>query len=475
MFPSTEPGLARQLKKEKAYRSLVSRTSTRSRHSSDTWSSYPVLKMSEIQTNVNIPVVKLKEGEKLPKPLRRQHSIAELNNNRGNYKNFCHYRMEKRENSTLPPIESADPILSQYTSDSTSFLILRGSPRRSIRMRRSEVLRSQETKLPSTQDDRSLQNGLHTRRSLEGFKLTGSTLVKGGNVLLKSQERDLKSLSTGPNNTSENKTRPEHTPRDLNGTAEMNRFISRKIKFYGSKEKEDNAMFKTSNLPVKNGAKYEKEAKLTYKDSISFIGRHYPSIYRKTETQPLELTQTNLRVFDALTVTSRHASSMTGGEEHVPERSKLKVMSWLKEKDAIEEVEGTDVEPPLSVVVDEMDLQITEEEEPEASIVDKGTKEVLSVEDNESSKNQSVKSEQTLKLQEVGNGKESPTETFSRANEEEMTHSEHVVSEKEPLTSNDEGIVSDMEHKSVDKDISDRTEFGKPLSIGDSNAMESVI
>ena len=72
-----------------------------------------------------MPIVKLKVGDSSPSATKPQVSVADLNNVRNNYRNYCHYRVEK----DIPPF----PSLQRYSSTKASkasgnsvILILRG-------------------------------------------------------------------------------------------------------------------------------------------------------------------------------------------------------------------------------------------------------------------------------------------------------------------------------------------------------------
>lgn len=71
-------------------------------------------------TYKSIPVVQMKEGggndhlRHIMRP-KRQMTVADLNNNRNKYTNFCHYRREKiKQEIALPPI---NPGLTSHTVD----------------------------------------------------------------------------------------------------------------------------------------------------------------------------------------------------------------------------------------------------------------------------------------------------------------------------------------------------------------------
>ena len=73
-----------------------------------------------------MPVVRLKVGEMPQTPGKPKHTVADLNNVRGNYRNYCHYRVDKSAN--FPPI-NAYPAANRSTRNNSVILILRGSQR----------------------------------------------------------------------------------------------------------------------------------------------------------------------------------------------------------------------------------------------------------------------------------------------------------------------------------------------------------
>ena len=115
------------MKRERAYRQLVHMSSSSSRTIVQLYENYAFHSMAGIARNKPIPIVKLKIGEVLPN-YRRGHSIAEMNNLRGNYNHYCHYRKvsDKREFPPIPRSRSTPP-----SRDATVGLIfmLRGTHR----------------------------------------------------------------------------------------------------------------------------------------------------------------------------------------------------------------------------------------------------------------------------------------------------------------------------------------------------------
>ena len=343
-----------------------------------------------------LPVVKLKEAQHaggattVISGAKRCHTIAEFNNLRNNYKNYCHYRKSGGGESS----EKQLPTLPDNALNHADGLVLRASSKLSGRSR------------PNTPKDNTSHSGINGRAeapSQRAFK-TPRSPKKQGTPTNKLQEYEVRGTTLGRSCSS---AKPDLAPKGLVEQAAQEEapkktglidsrsgpdndqinFSSRTlIKYYkgtedrGPQELPQKPMFdkKTLKMLVDTPSKSMRR-RVTFKEEDSGLVTSY-TISAQTEDSlriglvqpPLLLTEKNLHIFNRLS--EKMAAEVPSVEEQ-PEVPLLgsdgvnqRVLDWVKARTQAKELENQGMVHRIPMVEQERD--VLEEEQEVHGIID---------------------------------------------------------------------------------------------------------
>ncbi len=208
--------------KKRAYRRLILRIQPQS------WVDKPNGREIEMADNIRgIPICKLKVGEYVTQHAKRQHTIADLNNFRSNYRNYSHYRAADADESNFPPIKSGRTSRNsgRESQNSMDFVVKHsarscsrntyvdathnGSPTTPMHMviGRRKMCGERSVSIPSSH--------LSPKDDLHGYELRGSPVFKSTDTQAKPNVRSMSSTfhRTGSQTERPGRQKPGRNPR----------------------------------------------------------------------------------------------------------------------------------------------------------------------------------------------------------------------------------------------------------------------
>ena len=340
-------GRSQASSRDRAYRRLVNNSTKR-----------PLLHVDLLKTPSGImndktkqmPVVKLKVGEIIPS-IKRSHTIAQMNNLRGNFGNYSHYRIASADRR-LPSLSESSHASSHSQGDNSIVFILRGMPgSKSPKPSESQASGSARSPVKSNASrsplfkrtfkivkstDRVGDISTPSLHQINGYEIRGSSLLKTNNpndeqTVTNSQKNRVVKITSAsgslPSRPTSYLTSRLNTPsqsRDYSAFDRGEGYLdealvtraprtTRKVHFEESK--------RISNLRFLQDRVNESQARYTKKGSGA---------------TPLQLTIKNLEMFDYLSDTKKEIDTeIAGHKEAMPND---RVLSWVKNTPPISDI-----------------------------------------------------------------------------------------------------------------------------------------